>query len=45
MFDIYLELAAELCLEADFSLAFLKLLALLSSLLKLLTLFSWGLAL
>ena len=41
----YLELAAELFLEADFSLAFLKLLALLSSLLKLCTFLSWGLAL
>jgi len=38
----HLELAAELFLEADFSLAFLKLLALLSSLLKLWTFFSWG---
>ena len=36
----YLELAAELFLEADFSLAFLKLLALLSSLLKLCTFLS-----
>ena len=40
----YLEFAAELFLEADFSRAFLKLLALRSSLLKLFTLFSWGLA-
>ena len=41
----YLELTAELFLDADFSLAVLKLLALLSSLLKLLALFRAGLAL
>ena len=39
----HLELTAELCLDEDLSLAALKLLALLSSLLKLFTLFSAGL--
>jgi len=39
----FLELTAELCLDEDLSLAALKLLALLSSLLKLFTLFSAGL--
>ena len=41
----YLEFAAELFLDEDFSRAFLKLLALLSSLLKLFTLVRLGLAL
>ena len=40
----YLELAAEFCLEQDFSLAALKLLALLRSLLKLLALLRAGLS-
>jgi len=39
----FLEFTAELCLDEDLSLAALKLLALLSSLLKLFTLFSAGL--
>jgi len=39
----FLELTAELCLDEDLSLAALKLAALLSSLLKLLTLFNAGL--
>jgi len=39
----FLELTAELCLDEDLSLAALKLLALLSSLLKLFTLLSAGL--
>ena len=42
--QLYLELAAELFLEDDFSLAFRKLLARLSSLLKLLTLLREGLS-
>ena len=40
----YLELTAEFCLDEDFSLAARKLLAFLSSLLKLLALFKAGLA-
>ena len=44
-FHTHLEFAAEFVLDEDFSLAFLKLRALLSSLLKLLTLVRVGLAL